>query len=130
MHLGQLLEQVLALFDSLSVFTMQAGLEQAIRLHERVVEFRNTLGEEFITFTNTSCKLSIDDDDPELQHILIRFTVYGIYLQVKMLTLLPLLQMATWQAVKKEPLPQTEQREHLITECVQSAFSMVGQTPE
>lgn len=66
-HLRRLLDQVLCLFDNLSVITMQAGLKQAFELHTHVVRFWTTLGEQFMTFGSSGSKISMNEDDLELQ---------------------------------------------------------------
>jgi hypothetical protein len=104
---------------------MSSGISQAIELHERIVVFRNALVQDFDRFDHSRNKTSLDSSDPEFQAILIRFTIYGIYLQVKMMVLVPLLQFATWQAVGSQSLVQSDQMKCLVAKCIHSAYDMV-----
>jgi hypothetical protein len=117
--------QIQSMFDELSSLTIQAGLAKAVKLHERLVRFRERLPEEFDDFENAYGHGPIDLDTPHGEKMVVRFTMCGIYLQLKMLVLLPLLELAVWRSARFEPLAYSDQLIDLAHECVMAGTQMV-----
>ena len=126
--LADLMSQVQSMFDEFTSSTsVQVGVSRAIELHHRLVHFRARMPEEFDHFENTSPERDrVDLDTPEGARMVIRFTMCGIYLQLKMLVLMPLLEASVWATIRMEPLAYSDEMRALANECVAAALAMVS----
>lgn len=119
--------QIQSMFDDFTSSTsVQAGLFKAIELHQSLVQFRGRLPEEFDHFERLPHPGRIDLDTEEGEKMVVRFTMCGIYLQLKMLVLLPVLQTSVWSAIRMQPLAISDELRHLTDECVRAALEMVS----
>jgi hypothetical protein len=125
--LADLMGQIQSMFDDFTTSTsVQAGLFKAIELHQSLVQFRGRLPEEFDHFERLPHRGRIDLDSEEGEKMVVRFTMCGIYLQLKMLVLLPVLQTSVWSAIRMQPLAISEELRQLTDECVRAALEMVS----
>jgi len=118
--------QVQGMFDSFTSSTsVQAGLFKAIEMHQTLIQFRNRLPEEFDHFERVPHRGRVDLDSEEGEKMVVRFTMCGIYLQLKMLVLLPVLETSVWSAIRLQPLAISDELRQLSGECVGAALEMV-----
>lgn len=123
--LGHLMHQVELMYDGMSDISIHAGLAKAVELHDKILRFRSRLPHEFDDFANVEGSGSIDLDTDEGELAIIRFNMCGMYYQIKILALLPLLSLATWRAIRMEPLSFSPELEKLTQECVEAACEMI-----
>jgi hypothetical protein len=99
MYLGRLMDDVQSLFESISTRTVESSLSYTLDLHDRLLKFRATLEKEYDAFEQMDSRLAEHFRSRDVQTIFVQFTVYGLYLQLRMLVLLPMLEHTTWQAL-------------------------------
>jgi hypothetical protein len=126
--LADLMSQVQHMFDEFTSSTsVQAGVSRAIDLHQSLVQFRARMPEDFDHFENASPERGrVDLDTPEGARMVVRFTMCGIYLQLKMLVLLPILEASVWATIRMQSLAYSEELRTLANECVAAALAMVS----
>jgi hypothetical protein len=83
--------------------------------------------EDFDHFENASAERGrIDLDTPEGARMVVRFTMCGIYLQLKMLVLMPILEASVWATIRQQSLAYSDEMRVLANECVAAALAMVS----
>ena len=119
--------QVQLMFDEFTASTsVQAGVFKAIELHQSLIQFRERMPADFDHFENLADRGRVDLDTTEGERTVVRFTMCGIYLQLKMLVLLPILETSVWAAIRRQSLAYSDELRELANECVAAALSMVG----
>jgi hypothetical protein len=127
MYLGRLMDDVQSLFESIPSRTKQTSLSYALDLHDRLLKFRATLEREYDAFEQMDSGLAEHFRSRDVQTIFVQFTVYGLYLQLRMLVLLPMLEQTTWQALHHPAtaIRSTPQLANLSSECEKVAAHTV-----
>ncbi|KAG7528034.1 hypothetical protein FFLO_06454 [Filobasidium floriforme] len=125
--LADLMSQVQAMFDEFTSSTsVQVGISRAINLHQSLVQFRARMPEDFDHFENApQQRTRIDLDTPEGARMVVRFTMCGIYLQLKMLVLMPILEASVWATIRQQSLAYSDEMRVLANECVAAALAML-----
>jgi len=92
---GRLMDDVQSLFESMLSRTEQTNLSLAFDLHERLLEFRASLEEDYDAFEQMNSQLTEYLRHRDRQTIFLQITVYGLYLQLRMLVLPAMLEQIT-----------------------------------
>lgn len=126
--LADLMGQVQSMFDEFTSSTsVQAGMSRAIDLYQNLVQFRTRMPEDFDHFENVMGERDrVDLDTKEGERMIVRFTMCGIYLQLKMLVLMPILETSVWTTIRMQSLAYSDSLRGYANECVSAALSMVG----
>jgi hypothetical protein len=111
--------------DFTSSTSVQTGLFKAIELHQNLTQFRSRLPDDFDHFERMPHRGRVDLDSEEGEKMIVRFTMCGIYLQLKMLVLLPVLETSVWAKIRLQPLAISDELRQLANECVGAALEMV-----
>jgi hypothetical protein len=125
-ELGRLMDATQDLFDDLPVMSMAKGISQASVLHSRIVAFRTSLDPRYDVFEDFDQDLSGVIAGKTTQDTFVQITIYGLYLQLKTLALLPMLQVHTWRALGYCNMGQFDQLDEMSQECVTAAKTTVS----
>jgi hypothetical protein len=113
------------------VLSVEAGISRVLDLYERVLAFHAEVGGHFDAVEHLRIELPREFDRDDYQRTLVLFTIYGMYLQVKTLCLLPMLQLCVWRALGRDGLASVgleadQYVEGLADECVKTACDTIA----
>lgn len=128
-NLARLTDQVQTLFDDLGRLSIDAGMRRALEVYDRVLAFHTSVDGGFEAIERLGHESPRDRHGEDYTHSLVSFTIYGMYLQVKTLCLLPLLQVSVWQALGRDNLQAGMETglfiDGLADECVKTACDTI-----
>lgn len=124
-ELGRLMDATQDLFDDLPVMSMAKGISQAMALHSRIIAFRRSLDHHYDVFEKFDQDLSGVTAGKTMQDTFAQITIYGLFLQLKILALLPMLQVRTWRALGYRNMGHFDQLDEMSQECVTAAKTTV-----
>ena len=126
---ARLADQMQSLFDDLGLLPVEGGIRRSLEMYDRVLAFHAGLGGAFDAVENARVELPVERVGSEYQRVLVLFTIYGMYLQVKTLCLLPMLQVSVWRALGRSDFQvgfeMDRYIEGLADECVQTACDTI-----
>jgi hypothetical protein len=115
------------LFDDLPNVSMGQGLFQAQGLHSKLIAFRESLDHRYDAFSLSNAHPDTAAHETTTKDTFLQLTIYGLYLQLKILVLLPWLQVATWRALgHASMLKSSEVVDGMARQCVDAALSTVS----
>jgi hypothetical protein len=114
------------LFDDLPVMSMSKGVSQAMVLHSRIVAFRRFLYHRYDVFEYFDQDLSGVTAEKMTHGTFVHITIYWLYLQLKMLAPLLMLQVRTWRALGYRNIGHFDQLDEMSQECVTAAETTVS----
>lgn len=132
LKLARLADDVQSAFDELALLSVEAGIRRLLDLYERVLAFHAEVGGYLDAVEHLRIELPREfDRDGDHQRTLVLFTIYGMYLQVKTLCLLPMLQLCVWRALGRDGfggvgLEAGQYVEGLADECVKTACETIA----
>jgi hypothetical protein len=135
LSLARLADDVQSVFDELALLSVEAGIRRVLDTYSRVLAFHAEVGGHFDAVENLRIELPREfDRDGDYQRTLVLFTIYGMYLQVKTLCLLPMLQLCVWRALGRDGLGDVgdvgldagQYVEGLADECVKTACDTIN----
>jgi hypothetical protein len=129
--LARLADDVQSVFDDLAMLSVEAAVSRVLDLYERVLGFHAEVGGHFDAVEYLRIELPREFDRDDYQRTLVLFTIYGMYLQVKTLCLLPMLQLCAWRALGRDGLASVgleadQYVEGLADECVKTACETIA----
>ena len=130
-NLARLADEVQNLFEELALLDVDAGIRRMLDMYGRVLAFHTEFGGDFNPIENPRIELPRECDRDDYQRTLVFFTIYGMYLQVKTLCLLPMLQLCVWRALGQDGFEGVELAaspyiEGLADECVKTACDTIN----
>jgi hypothetical protein len=130
-QLGRLMDDVQTFFESMASSDKQTTLSRALKLHHRLMQFRSALEGDYDAFEQMGSKLANHLRDRSAQAIFVQITVYGLYLQLRMLVSLPMLEQVTWETLQQQttglsPDSGSPDLGDLSTDCEQMAALTVS----
>lgn len=102
LQLGRLMDDTQTLFESMTSEDKQSTFGRAAKLRDRLLQFRSTLDGEYDVFEQMDSKFANHLRERSAQTVFVQITVYGLYLQLRMLVSLPMLEHATWEAIRRQ----------------------------
>jgi hypothetical protein len=131
MELGRLMDDIQTFFESMASTDKQTTLSRALKLHHRLLQFRSALEGDYDAFEQMDSKLADHLRDRSAQAVFVQITVYGLYLQLRMLVSLPMLEQATWETLQQQttclsPDSGSPDLGDLSTDCEQVAALTVS----
>jgi len=131
MQLGRLMDDIQTFFESMASTDKPTILSRALKLHHRLLQFRSALDGNYDAFEQMDSKLANHLRERDAQTVFVQITVYGLYLQLRMLVSLPMLEQATWEAIQLQttspiPDPGNPGLGDLAMECEQVAALTVS----
>jgi hypothetical protein len=131
LQLGRLMDDVQTLFESMVSTDKQTTFSRAAILHDRLLQFRSTLDDDYDVFEQMDTKFANHLRERTPETVFVRITVYGLYLQLRMLVSLPMLEQATWEAIQRQTSsptcdPDSPESGDPATECERVAALTVS----
>jgi hypothetical protein len=122
-----MMEDVQENFEAMLKHGVYAALKRVAELHDQLSQFRHNLDDRYDSYgkMGDSLRLHLREQDPGT--IFKQMTVYGLFLQVKALALMPMLEQATWQTFETPPQPIDPRLEPYVAECIDAAVRTVSE---
>jgi hypothetical protein len=119
--------QVQFMFEEFNSSTsVQAGLYKAAGLYQTLLQFKSNMPDQFEHFERVPRSMGLVDlDSPDGQRVILCFTICGMFLQLKMLVLLPMLETIVWSTIRQRPSVLSKEKSELADECARTALAMV-----